>query len=156
MRDLIYTLFCPYLSPSLCSVVSWVIELLFLCRALWTKGSLFVEGRWPCAYWLEDVVCKARHYGRFAPEVPIFWAEFPSICVFYFLSRGRRLSKLVKCQRLSDGRERVSIRSGVRQTQIQILPPPQQALASWQVTLPISEKEDNGNDLTVLLGEGRV
>lgn len=31
-----------------------------------------------------------------------------ALCAFYFLSRGSRLSKLVECQRPSDGQERVS------------------------------------------------
>lgn len=51
---------------------------------------------------------------------------------------------------------RKSICFGVRQTSIEILSPPQPALASWQVTLPISEKDVQGNHLTGLLGEGRV
>ena len=47
IQHLIYTLFCPYLPPSLCSVVSWVIKLLFERRAVWTKGASFYNGDSP-------------------------------------------------------------------------------------------------------------
>ena len=66
--------------------------------ALWlTVGGCRLQG---LSLWL---FCSgsAHFLGRVST-----WA--PSVCAFYFLSRGSRPSKLIKCQRERDGQERVS------------------------------------------------
>ena len=41
-------------------------------------------------------------------KCPFFWVGShlgPAVCIFYFLLRGSRLRKLIKCQRQRDGQE---------------------------------------------------
>ena len=108
IQHLIYTLFRPYLPPSLCSVVSWVIKLLFVRRAVWTKGASFYMGdspvvnRWrlPITKPIEWQLCSgSAHFSGWG----LTWA--PAVGIFYFLLRGSRLHKLIKSPRQRDGQE---------------------------------------------------
>lgn len=96
--------------------------------------------------------------GQFCSISAISWAGSPPGHIYLCLLlsfEGQQAESTGKVPEVASW-TRKNICFGVRQTSIEILSPPQPALASWQVTLPISEKDVQGNHLTGLLGEGRV